>query len=278
MSAHELCLVNLSIADAGPLDLIDAAAAAGFDSVNVWLTPPPSAAHLAVGRPDVPALVGDAAQCAAVRRRLAATGVSIWAASAGWLTAQFDRDEIVRTLAAVAALGGRSIGVIGWDPDRARLIDHLGLTCAEARALGLQIVLEPLGHSTFATLGDAAAMLAELQAPNAKLVVDALALARSGGTPDDVARVPRAAIASVQLCDAPLAAPPPDRRRDESLNGRLYPGEGELPLVALMAALPAGVVVEVETPVRRDAHLPFAERAQRCIDAARRFLSADVAA
>ena len=34
---NELSLANLSVADAGPLELLDAAAAAGFDSVNMWL-------------------------------------------------------------------------------------------------------------------------------------------------------------------------------------------------------------------------------------------------
>ena len=39
---NELSLANLSVADAGPLELLDAAAQAGFDSVNMWLVPPPA--------------------------------------------------------------------------------------------------------------------------------------------------------------------------------------------------------------------------------------------
>jgi sugar phosphate isomerase/epimerase len=273
MSAHELCIANLSLADAGPIDLIDAAAAAGFDSVNVWLTPPPGLALFAVRRPDVPAVIGDPAQVGAIRRRLAATGVSIYAASSGWLGAQFDLALIRPLLSTVAELGGRSVAVVGWDPERARLVDHLGRCCSEARAFELQIGLEFMPYSAVPTLDDAAGILAELRAPNARLIVDALHLARSGGMPADLARVAPEAIGSLQLCDAPVAAPPRERLREESVNGRLYPGEGELPLAALLAALPPGVPVEVETPVLRDAQLALLERARRCGDAARRFLA-----
>lgn len=274
MTAHELCLVNLSIPDAEPLELIDAAASAGFDSVSMWLTRPASVAERVAGeRAGRPSLIDDPVRKAAVRRRLVATGVSLFAASSGWLTAQFDPGEVHRTLAGVAELGGRSIALIGWDPERGRLIEHLGRVCAEARQFGLQINVECLAHSTFPTLAAGAAMLAEVNAANLKITVDALALARSGGMPKDVRCLPAHAIASVQLCDAPLAPPLPEDRRDESLTGRLYPGEGQLPLVELMGELPPHVPVEVETPVRRDARLPYAERARHCIAAARQFLA-----
>lgn len=274
MSARELCIANLSLADAGPLELIDAAAAAGFDSVNVWLTPPPSLALFAVRRPAVPEVLGDPAQLAALRRRLDATGVSIYAASSGWLTPQFDPAQIRPMLSTVAELGGRSVAVVGWDPERARLLEHLARCCVEARSFGLQIGLEFMPYSAVPTLGDAAGILAELRAPNARLIVDALHLERSGGTPADVAGLASETIGSVQLCDAPRAAPPRDRLREESVNGRLYPGEGELPLAALMAALPPEVIVEVETPVLRDAPLSIVERAHRCAAETRRFLAA----
>jgi sugar phosphate isomerase/epimerase len=150
-------------------------------------------------------------------------------------------------LATVAELGGRCIAVVGWDSERARLLEHLGRIAAAARELELQINFEFMPYSAVRTIGEAATLLTELRAPNAKVIVDALHLARSGGTPGDLARIAPEAIASVQLCDAPRAAPPDDRRRDEALNDRLHPGAGELPLDALMAALPASIVAELET-------------------------------
>jgi hypothetical protein len=46
-----------------------------------------------------------------------------------------------------------------------------------------------------------------------------------------------------------------------------------LPLAALLAALPADTPISVEVPARADAGLPFAERARRAGEAARRFLA-----
>lgn len=270
----ELALANLTVAEATPLELVDAAASAGFASVNVWLTPPPSMALFA-RLPSAPlALVGDANATAAFRRRLDATGVRMWTGSAGWFTADFDRAMLAPALETVAALGGRSVATVGWDPDRARLVAHFAAACAAAAPLGLDVNLEFMPYSAVRTLADACAVLAAAAQPNAGLIVDALHLARSGGTPADVARVAPEQLACVQLCDAPAEAPPEADLRTESVRRRLYPGDGALPLRALLEALPRDVVVEVETPVAADADLDVTARARRSADAARRYLAA----
>ncbi|MNI94603.1 hypothetical protein D3C73_1527290 [compost metagenome] len=52
----------------------------------------------------------------------------------------------------------------------------------------------------------------------------------------------------MQLCDAPLTAPAEALIIQEAREGRLLPGQGQLPLAALMGALPTDVQVSVETP------------------------------
>lgn len=258
MSANELCIMNLALPDAGALELIEIAAEAGFDSIDVRILP----------------VVGDRMKVAAIRRRLDETGIKVFGASSGWVTPQFDAAQVRPVLSTIAEVGGRCASVLAWESDRQQLLEHLALICAEAAVFGLQMNLEFAPFSAVRTIDDALALLAELRASNAKVLVDALHLARSGGTPNDVARLPVEAIAALQLCDAPIAAPPPEQLHDEARTDRRYPGEGELPLTALMAALPPGLVVEVETPVLRDRQLPLVERARRCADSARRFLLA----
>ena len=90
----------------------------------------------------------------------------------------------------------------------------------------------------------------------------------------EVAALDRGDVAYLQLCDAPAAPPPGMALRAESLTARLYPGEGELPLFALMDALPEDVVIDVETPVMRDRGLPAPARAALAGAAAKRFLAA----
>ena len=83
--------------------------------------------------------------------------------------------------------------------------------------------------------------------PNGRILVDLLHVARSGGTAADLAKLPASLIGHVQLSDAPLAAPPDDALVTEARGRRLPPGEGELPLVAMMNALPSGVPLSTES-------------------------------
>ncbi|MCK9896156.1 hypothetical protein [Frankia sp. AgB32] len=58
--------------------------------------------------------------------------------------------------------------------------------------------------------------------------------------------------------------------RDES-SDRMAPGDGELPLREIIAALPADVPVGLEVPMRTraDAGEPTEDRARRCVQGAR---------
>jgi sugar phosphate isomerase/epimerase len=98
-------------------------------------------------------------------------------------------------------------------------------------------------------------MLARVDgADDAGVLVDALHLVRSGGTAAQVgvyaAEFPEM-FPYVQICDAPLLSPRGGvaQVRDEAVHRRLLPGEGELPLLPLLAALPAGIPLCIETPV-----------------------------
>lgn len=272
-----LSLANLSVADAGPLGLLDAAAAARFDAVNIWLVPPLAGALFRVA-PPLTAVVGDAKLVREIKLRVAATGVHVQSASCGWLGAEFDRSASARAFATLAEIGTRAAAVVGWDADRARLVAHLAELCSDAAEYGLRVTLEFMPYSAVRSLDDAVAVLHAVDRPNLDLMVDALHLARSGGTPADLARAPAERLVLLQICDAPAASPPPDELRDESVNRRRYPGDGELPLRALLDALPRDVLVEVEVPCAADAGLPVVERARRCAETTRAFLAAHVAA
>lgn len=87
--------------------------------------------------------------------------------------------------------------------------------------------------------------------PNARVLVDALHVARSATTLADLAALPRAMLGYAQICDAPAAVP----ATDEGLihmarEARLIPGEGGIDLVGLFAQLPPDLPVSVEIPNR----------------------------
>jgi sugar phosphate isomerase/epimerase len=73
----------------------------------------------------------------------------------------------------------------------------------------------------------------------------------------------------VQLCDAPLQPPGGDAAA-EARTERLLPGEGGLPLTALLSAVPPATPVAIEAPrlsLRGDlTPAEFAARARRSLD------------
>ena len=261
-----LSLAPLTINEAGPLDLIEAAAAGGFDAIALRVLGPPGVAP-------VPALAEDRALVSALRRRLAETGRRVVSATGIWLTPDFAPGAVVPALAVAAELGASWCLAAGYDADPHRLADNFAQLCVAAARSGLAIALEFMPYTEIRTVEAARRLIADAGAANAGIVIDALHLARSGGTPAAVAAIEPGRIAYLQLCDAPLVRPPDLALRAESLGHRLYPGAGELPLFALMDALPEGLLIDLEAPCAADAHRPFAERGRRAGAATRRFLA-----
>ena len=95
------------------------------------------------------------------------------------------------------------------------------------------------------------------------ILLDALHFRRFGGTLEQLRSLDPELLSYVQLCDAPLAPPNglprPRLPRGQSTDGtdlqlesramRLLPGDGELPLVEFLAALPEEMPISVEAPV-----------------------------
>src|SRR5258707_677932 len=80
---------------------------------------------------------------------------------------------------------------------------------------------------------------------------EALHFSRSGGLPAHVASVDPSLFRYVQICDAGPDMPAPTDTPAlirEARTGRLLPGEGVLPLAALVAALPETVPLAIEAP------------------------------
>lgn len=260
--ANRLSLAPLTINEAGPLELISAAAAGGFDAVALRV----------IGPPGIETNVVAVAQIPEIRKRAGDLGIGIFSTTGIWLTPDFEVSQVEPALANAAALGAAYCLAAGYDADGPRLAANFATLCRSAAPLGLSIGVEFMPYLPVKNIGDAVRLSQAAAQPNAGIIVDALHLARSGGTPGDVAAIEPSLISYVQLCDAPRERPPMIERREESLRHRLYPGDGELPLHDLMDALPRDITVDVEAPVASDARLPFDQRARRAGDATRRFL------
>jgi sugar phosphate isomerase/epimerase len=187
-----------------------------------------------------------------------------------WLTPETSVPKLVPALETAARLGARYMLVVGNDPDLARVTATLAKLAEAAQPFAIKLMLEFIPYCATSTFQEAQRLIAAAAQPNVGVLVDALHLARSGGSPDDLKDA--AGLDYVQFCDAARIRPPRDQLRTEARTGRFYPGEGELDLHAFLDALPPDVPLGLEAPCARDAALSPIERAQRCGAATRAFL------
>jgi len=263
---NRLSLAPVTINELDPPALIAAAREAGFASVDLRVLGAPGAAPVAP-------VIGNRPMIASIAAALADTGVTLFSATGIWLLPSFSLDDALPALEIAARLGAEYFLAVGNDPEEGRMTGNLSRLAEAAAAHRLRLGLELMPYTAVNSLAKAHRMVASCRAANLGLLIDALHLARAGGTPAEVAALPRELIAYLQLCDAPAQPPPGMTLRQESLASRLYPGEGALPLMALMDALPTDIVVDVETPVAANRALSPAERARLALSATQHFLT-----
>jgi sugar phosphate isomerase/epimerase len=261
-----LSLAHLTVLDADPLTLIDAAAAGRFDAVGLRIVPPMPTDQI------VP-VIGNARLIGEIEQRLDATGVRILDIEAVWLMPHTDVTALKPALELGARLGARHLLVVGNDPDWARQRDNFADLCDLAQEVGLGIALELMSYVELRTLSQAQQLLDQVRRPNAGLLIDALHFYRSGAHPRDLAAIDPALFPYIHLCDAHAAAPDAAGLRAEGRGGRFYPGEGELPLAEFLRAFPADIPIAIEAPCARYAGLSPLERGRICGAAARALLN-----
>jgi sugar phosphate isomerase/epimerase len=269
IGGHEVALATLAVLDASPPEIADVAAAAGFDSITLRLADASAA--------DANPLVGDTPTRRETIARLRHHGLGVLDIEVVRMREDTEPALLRPVLESAHELGARHVLVINQDADEARAAEQFARICDEAQAFGLRPVLEFMVFTATKTVGQAD-RIAELAGhPSGGVLVDPLHLQRSGGSPADVAPLVNAnpeRYPYAQVCDGPKTGPDGGGRGlyEEAVYNRLAPGDGELPLVELIAALPSAVPLSVETPVAALAHLSARERAEHAMAATRRLL------
>ncbi len=172
-----------------------------------------------------------------------------------------------------AQLGAAWVLTVTEIIDERERIDRLAELTDIATAAGVGVSLEFMAFTAVRTLADAVAA-AVVAGPH--ILVDALHLARTGGTAADVAPYTER-LSYVQLCDAPSAAPSGglDALAAEARHNRLLPGAGQLDLTGLVAAVPPDLPFSVEVQSDRlTAQLPVRQRAEAAFRAGAAVLAA----
>lgn len=261
-----LSLAHFTVIDADPITLIEAAEAGGYDAIGLRIVAPFPTDHV------VP-VIGDRSMIRSIKSRLADTGLEVFDVEAIWLSAESDVAALEPALDVAVELGARHVIVAGNDPDRGRLAENLSRLCAAANLRGVRVMLEFLPYSQIRSLAEAVAMLGDIGPANAGVLVDALHLSRSDGSPADLAQYDPALFSYMHLCDVPAIPPAPEGVRSESRGGRLYPGEGGLWLADFIRAFPRDTPIAIEAPSEHRGGLPPAARATLAAERTKRLLN-----
>jgi sugar phosphate isomerase/epimerase len=262
-------LAALTVLELSPPEMVEVAARAGYDAVGLRLIP---------ATPDEPhfPLASDAGLLKHTRQRLRETGLRVLDIEILRLRPDIEvRRDFRHVLEVGAELGASEVLVAGNDDDEMRTIDNFAALCELARPLGLHPHLEFMPWTGVKHLAQAHRIVAaarEAGQDNACLLVDAFHFNRSASRLEDLAEVPSDWMRYMQLCD--VVGPIPASMAEilhEARQARCFPGDGDIDLVALLAALPPDHPLSLEIPtesLRRQGVTPL-ERARMALEKAR---------
>ena len=262
-------LAALTALELAPLELIDVAAACGYDHVGLRLLPamPGGVAY--------PLMEDDAALRETIAR-LAATGVTVADLEVVAIRPETEIAAFSAFFEAGARLRARHVLVAAYDPDLDRFADRFAGFCEAAAPFGLTADLEFMPWTSVPDLETARRIVEQAAQANAGVLVDALHFDRSQSSVGDIATIPAGKLHYWQLCDAPAERPATSEEMIHvARNERMFPGEGGLDLVSLARAMPPDIAISIEVPTATLARTVGAEaRARRALEGARRIVAA----
>lgn len=262
MRAADVTLAQLGMTDEGPLALVSAAAAAGFGGIGLPL-------RSGALKPLLTEIVGEPGLIRGLRDACTGAGIRIFDVEAlvlGHLPAPEDLAQLFDT---AATLGASRVSCLGYEAQHGPgtiathpMTEEFARLCATAAGFDLTVAVEFMAFRAIGSLAAARTLIEAVGAPNAGIVLDALHVQRTGATVAEIADLPVGMVSHLQLCDARLTAPAPAALAQEARADRLLPGEGVIPLTAILAALPQGTPVSLEIPSAQLMTLSVAERAR----------------
>jgi sugar phosphate isomerase/epimerase len=144
--------------------------------------------------------------------------------------------------------GVTRVNAVTMDPDLNRSIDQFAAFAELAAQRGMETTMEFAKSLTLSDLDTALSAVRHVGRPDFRLLIDTMHVARSGSTAADLAAVDPRFIGYIQLSDSTVRQRGATYRDDST--DRSIPGQGELPLAGILLALPAGLPVGVEAPMR----------------------------
>lgn len=266
-----LSLDHITVVDTTPVQLAEAAHAAGCRGICLFMQPMDVLPHL----PQFD-IYEDRAARKALGERLRELDVVLDLAYPFTLAGRTEVEHFKTAMECAAELDAQLLNALVYDRDPARRQDKFGQFCDLAASFGLPVGVEFYPPSQVRSLADALELVQAVNRPGRVGVnVDLLHLMRSGGTIAELAAAPTDFILYGQFCDGAESCPE-DQIDVEASSHRLLVGEGVFDIAGFARALPDNCPVSVELP-RNDAleaGVPVAERVRLAVDSVRRAIAA----
>jgi sugar phosphate isomerase/epimerase len=240
-----LGLHQLTAMDVGPLELIEIAAACGYQAVSLFTNAPIVPIAGQEGKFTFPTVT--LAMQREVIARLDARGLNATNAEFFLLRPDVDLASYLPGLALGRELGARHAISHVFEPDPARAVDILGEFCDFAASEEMIVALEFCQMTPGCkTLAQAKWFVEQVGRSNLGFGICPMHLIRSGGTAADIGAIDPAMLLYGQINDGH------GLHRSEAyfdeVHDRQLPGDGDFPLADILRALPAGIPIEVKCP------------------------------
>lgn len=247
--------------EATPAQLVEAAASAGYDFGGMWVerdqwTP---------------------ATTKAVKAQLGDAGLKLLDVEVAWIMPGPPDPWLCELVDIAAELGAPNLLCVSSDPDPASTTAKLQAMVERAEGTGVRVNLEFGLFTEVKSIHAARSIVEAVEGTSKGLLCDTLHWARSGGTAEDIAALPREWIGYAQLCDAPAEGPDLSDMQDiidDAINRRMALGHGGLPLAAMEDALPDSLPVAIEerSAALREGFPDLNARAAECLRTSRAWL------
>lgn len=255
--------------NAGPMETVSAAAAAGFKSVGIRIC------NRRVGEPYFTEVIGNKTVIRDIRNLTEANGLRMSNISAYHLFPDVTLDHMKRVIDTTVDLGANILVAHSYMPVDDSLVEFFASYANYAAQANVRIAVEFMRYSQCKTLEELNSWLDRAGCPNAGYLLDPLHFDRAGGSVKDIARLDPERIVFAQICDAKKRNDRPTEAQllEEARNERLAPGEGDLPVYDYLDALPPTLEIEYEVPQPAHMSLPVEERANLAAADFRNYMS-----
>lgn len=252
-----ISLAALTILEVPPVEAVTIAAECGYSHLGLRpLAATPNERHFPILSDTI------------LRRELKAAardcGIAILDTEIVRLKPEMDWAETEAVLEFSQDFGAARLLVADNDPEAERSCHNLARLAEMGSAYGVTPHLEFMPWTRAPNLSSAKERIEGIA--NCQLLLDAFHLARSGGVVSDI-EYAEASIGYLQLCDIAGPIPPMDEILREARSDRLFPGDGDIDLAALINKLP-DIAISLEIPADRlrDGGMDAKARAQLAID------------